>query len=49
MHPGNKHFVEKSIWKTSKNISTKDTGLGIYIADIVSKNKIREKIQFTFC
>ena len=36
-------------WKTRNNISAKDTGLGIYITDIVSKNKSREKIQFTFC
>ena len=42
------HWTDDN-WKTSNNISTKDTGLRIYIADIVSKNKITEKIQFTFC
>jgi len=35
-------------WETFKDTDTKDTGLGIYVADIASVNKKRKRIRFTF-
>ena len=41
------HWTDNN-WKTSHDTDTKDTELGIYIADIVSDNEKREEIRFTF-
>lgn len=35
-------------WKSSKDIETRDTKLGIHVADIDLKNAASEEIQFTF-
>lgn len=35
-------------WQTSNETPTRNTGLGIHVADIDSKNENREKISFTF-
>ncbi|MEO7315447.1 MAG: glycoside hydrolase family 15 protein [Ginsengibacter sp.] len=35
-------------WQTYQQTKTRNTGLGIYLADIPSKNKYSEKIIFTF-
>ncbi len=35
-------------WETCNDTDTKDTGLGIYVADIASNNVKRNKIRFTF-
>ncbi len=35
-------------WETQHSITTKDSGIGIFVADIQKKNKKAEKIEFTF-
>ncbi|HLR24237.1 MAG TPA: glycoside hydrolase family 15 protein, partial [Fodinibius sp.] len=35
-------------WETKKSTKTKDTGLGIYVADLKLNNKKADKIEFTF-
>ena len=35
-------------WQTYQETKTRNTGLGIYLTDITSKNKYSEKIIFTF-
>ncbi len=41
------HWTDNN-WKTCNDTDTKDTGLGIYIADIASGNEKTEAIRFTF-
>jgi hypothetical protein len=41
------HWTDNN-WETFKDTDTKDTTLGIYVADIVSDNLKRTNIIFTF-
>ena len=41
------HWTDDN-WQTSNNVDTKNTGLDIYIADVILKNEDSGKIKFTF-
>ena len=45
--PATVHWTDDN-WKTTKETSTKDTGLPVYIADIASPGANASEIQFTF-
>src|SRR6185312_13823256 len=41
------HWTDNN-WETYKDVNTKNTGLGIYVADIYSYNSKTSNIRFTF-
>lgn len=46
-HPALVHFTEDD-WKTSKDLRTKDIGIGIHFVDIIPANAHSHEIKFTF-